>query len=129
MANGDDKITIKLKRPVADFSNRLGINGFYPLPDSAFDKQGKIKKEFGQKPVGNGPYTLTTWEPSSQILLDKSTTYRGPREAKNAGLEVKIYADLSAAYQDLLARMANCLILKRIWGTDGSARCKPGCRP
>lgn len=103
MANGDDKITIKLKRPVADFSNRLGINGFYPLPDSAFDKQGKIKKEFGQKPVGNGPYTLTTWEPSSQILLDKSTTYRGPREAKNAGLEVKIYADLSAAYQDLLA--------------------------
>ncbi len=103
MANGDYTITIKLKRPVADFSNRLGINGFYPLPDSAFDAQGKIKKEFGQKPVGNGPYTLTSWEPSSRIQLDKSTTYRGPRQALNAGLEVKIYADLSAAYQDLLA--------------------------
>ena len=103
MANGDYKITIKLKRPVADFSNRLGINGFYPLPDSAFDGQGKIKKEFGQKPVGNGPYTLVSWEPSSRILLDKSTTYRGVRQADNAGIEVKIYADLSAAYQDLLA--------------------------
>ena len=94
MANGDYKITIKLKRPVADFSNRLGINGFYPLPDSAFDGQGKIKKEFGQKPVGNGPYTLVSWEPSSRILLDKSTTYRGVRQAGNAGIEVKIYADL-----------------------------------
>ena len=103
MANGDYKITIKLKRPVADFSNRLGINGFYPLPDSAFDGQGKIKKEFGQKPVGNGPYTLVSWEPSSRILLDKSTTYRGVRQAGNAGIEVKIYANLSAAYQDLLA--------------------------
>ena len=103
MANGDYTITIKLKRPVADFSNRLGINGFYPLPDSAFDAKGNIKKEFGQKPVGNGPYTLVNWEPSSRIQLDKSTTYRGPRKAENVGLEVKIYADLSAAYQDLLA--------------------------
>ncbi len=103
MANGDYKITIKLKRPVADFSNRLGINGFYPLPDSAFDEQGKIKKDFGKQPVGNGPYTLVSWDHSTRMQLDKSTTYRGPREAENAGLEVKIYADLSAAYQDLLA--------------------------
>ena len=100
MANDDYKITIKLKRAVADFSNRLGINGFYPLPDSAFDDQGKIKKEFGQKPVGNGPYTLAKWESSSRILLDKSTSYRGPRQAVNDGLELKIYADISAAYQD-----------------------------
>lgn len=103
MANDDYKITIKLKRAVADFSNRLGINGFYPLPDSAFDDQGKIKKEFGQKPVGNGPYTLAKWESSSRILLDKSTSYRGPRQAVNDGLELKIYADISAAYQDLLS--------------------------
>ena len=50
-----------LTAPASDFSLRLGYSAFFPLPESAFADMDA----FGQAPVGNGPYTLKTWDHNS----------------------------------------------------------------
>lgn len=100
--DNDFQFTITLKRPISDFPTRLGVNCFYPLPDSAFEGD-KISDKIKEKPVGNGPYNLVSWDHNREIKLVKASTYRGPRQAQNDGLTVKMYAKTDAAYNDLLA--------------------------
>lgn len=98
----DTEFTVKLKQPTADFSQRLGYTAFSPLPASAFDDM----KAFGENPIGNGPYKLDgadAWNKKVGIKLAKNDAYDGPRESKNAGLEIKFYASLDSAYADLQA--------------------------
>lgn len=100
---GEWSFIVRLKRPIRDFPNRLGVNTFYPLPNSAFGTDGKVKKDFGQKPVGNGPYKIDKWVHNQEITLVKASTYRGARSAQNDGIVFKIYPKTDAAYNDLLS--------------------------
>ena len=95
----DLTFTIKLTAPASDFKLRLGYSAFYPLPESAYEDMAA----FGQKPIGNGPYTLTSWEHDSQIELAANPSYQGVRPAKNKGITFTIYTDYDSAYNDLLA--------------------------
>ncbi|MDO4243273.1 MAG: ABC transporter substrate-binding protein [Actinomyces sp.] len=100
LAKVDDlTFTIALKAPASDFALRLGYSAFYPLPESAYDDM----EAFGQAPVGNGPYTLSTWDHDSQIVLAKNPSYAGSRKAANEGVTFTLYTDYDAAYNDLLA--------------------------
>src|SRR5699024_8037481 len=56
----EDDLTfpIELVSPQADFPIRLGYTAFSPLPQAFFDDP----EAFGESPIGNGPYTLTSWE-------------------------------------------------------------------
>lgn len=100
---GEWTFIVHLKRPIRDFPNRLGVNTFYPLPNSAFGTDGKVKIEFAQNPVGNGPYKIKKWVHNQEIQLTKANTYRGPRRAQNDGVVFKIYSKTDAAYNDLLS--------------------------
>lgn len=85
-----------------DFPDRLGYSAFYPLPDVAFEDMAA----FGQSPIGNGLYKFETpdaWKHDVEIKLVKNDTYVGPREVKNDGLHIVMYASLDAAYTDVLA--------------------------
>ena len=95
----DLTFTIKLTAPASDFKLRLGYSAFYPLPESAYEDMAA----FGQKPIGNGHYTLTSWEHDSQIELAANPSYQGVRPAKNKGITFTIYTDYDSAYNDLLA--------------------------
>lgn len=95
----DLTFTITLSAPASDFLLRLGYSAFYPLPDSAFDDMDA----FGEKPIGNGPYTLDSWDHDSQAVLVKSASYNGVRPAQNEGITFSFYTDYDAAYNDLLA--------------------------
>ena len=95
----DLTFTIKLTAPASDFKLRLGYSAFYPLPESAYEDMAA----FGQNPIGNGPYTLTSWEHDSQIELAANPSYQGVRPAKNKGITFTIYTDYDSAYNDLLA--------------------------
>ena len=91
-----------------DFPDRLGYSAYYPLPDVAF----KDMEAFGQNPVGNGLYKFDgegAWKHDESISLVKNDTYVGPREVKNGGIEMKVYASLDAAYTDLLANNLDVL--------------------
>lgn len=100
----DTTFTVKLKAPQADFPVQLGYSAFYPLPASAFDKDGKVTEEFGQNPVGNGMYKLDgdkAWQHNVDISLVKNEDYAGKRKVENDGLKIVFYASQDAAYVDL----------------------------
>ncbi|WP_018023580.1 peptide ABC transporter substrate-binding protein [Corynebacterium ulceribovis] len=96
----DDKtFTIELNQPEADFPTRLGYSAFFPLKDEALDDLDG----FGEKPIGNGPYKLESWNHNQDALLVPNPEYKGDREAKNDGIKFVFYAQVDAAYNDLLA--------------------------
>lgn len=102
----DDKsFTITLKSSESDFPLRLGYSAYFPVPDSAYDSAGKITKEYGERPIGNGPYKLTKsgWERNKQIALEPNPDYEGVHKPKNGGLVFKFYAGggTDAAYTDV----------------------------
>ncbi|MCW2789094.1 MAG: transporter substrate-binding protein [Aeromicrobium sp.] len=100
----DDKtFTITLKASESDFPLRLGYSAYFPVPDSAYDAQGKITKEYGNAPIGNGPYKLTKsgWEKNKQISLEPNPDYEGIHKAKNGGLVFKFYTSVDSAYTDV----------------------------
>ena len=100
LAKVDDlTFTIKLTSPASDFVKRLGYSAYFPLPESAYADMAA----FGQKPIGNGPYTLTEWVHDSQAVLAKNPSYQGVRQAKNEGITFVFYTDYDSAYNDLLA--------------------------
>ncbi len=101
----DTTFTVTLKDPESDFPLRLGYSGYFPVPESAYGDDGKITKEYGERPIGNGPYKLTKsgWERNKQIALEPNPDYDGPHKAKNGGLVFKFYAGggTDAAYTDV----------------------------
>ncbi|MBE7325420.1 ABC transporter substrate-binding protein [Nocardioides sp. Y6] len=104
----DDKtFEITLKKPESDFPLRLGYSAYFPVPDVAFGDDGKITKEYGEKPIGNGPYMLTDsgWERNKQIAMEPNPDYEGNKKPQNGGLVFKFYAGggADAAYQDVVS--------------------------
>lgn len=102
----DEKtFTVTLKAPESDFPLRLGYSSYFPVPDAAFGEDGKYTDEYGERPIGNGPYQLTEsgWERNKQIALEPNPDYDGVREPKNDGLVFKFYAGggADAAYTDV----------------------------
>lgn len=94
---------VTLKAAQSDFPLQLGYSSFYPLPKSAFDAKGNVTKEFGQNPIGNGPYKVAAngWVHKQKIDLVKNDEYKGDRAPKNGGVTIKFYDSQDAAYADL----------------------------
>ena len=99
----ESTFTITLKEPESDFNLRLGYSAYMPVPEAAYGEDGKITTEYGDAPIGNGPYKLTTagWEKNKQISLEPNPDYEGVHKAENAGLVFKFYNSVDAAYTDV----------------------------
>lgn len=97
--DSETQFTVKLRQPESDFPLRLGYTAFSPLPESFFEDPDA----FGEKPVGNGPYVLSSWEHNVQAELAPNEKYEGPRKAKNGGVRFTFYQDQETAYNDLLS--------------------------
>ncbi|CAM5309968.1 MULTISPECIES: peptide ABC transporter substrate-binding protein [Streptomyces] len=95
----DTTFTIELDKPVPYFEYKLGYATWAPLPKVFFDDP----KAFGQKPVGNGPYSFEKWTHRKLIQVKANADYTGPNKAKNKGVQFKNYATVEAAYQDVLS--------------------------
>ncbi len=96
----DDKtFTVDLSAPDSVFPIKVGYLAFAPLPESFY----KDTKAFGEKPVGNGPYKLDSWDHNKQIVLSKNADYKGSQKIANNGVTFKIYTSLDSAYADVQA--------------------------
>ncbi|WP_241193470.1 ABC transporter substrate-binding protein, partial [Streptomyces sp. ADI96-15] len=95
----DTTFTIELSKPVPYFEYKLGYATWAPLPKVFFDDP----KAFGQKPVGNGPYSFEKWTHKKLFQVKANEDYTGPNKAKNKGVQFKNYATVEAAYQDVLS--------------------------
>lgn len=95
----DTTLKVRLKASNSAFLYKIGDIAFLPMPSEVI----KNPKEYGQKPIGNGPYKLKAYKSGEEIILEKDDSYKGPRKVKNAGIDFKVYQSLDAAYSDLLA--------------------------
>jgi oligopeptide transport system substrate-binding protein len=99
---GDLAFTVRLSAPFGEFRTMLGSVAFYPLPKAAFDDRGKLRPEFGQAPVGNGPFRMKgTWRRGAPIEVERYDAYPGNRP-KIRGAVFQIYDRPAEEYADLV---------------------------
>ncbi|MFI7009093.1 ABC transporter substrate-binding protein [Streptomyces sp. NPDC050145] len=96
---GDRTFTVKLNQKFSLWPDTLGYAAFSPLPKAFFDDH----EAWVKKPVGNGPYTVDSYQKGSQMSLRKWDKYPGPDGAQNGGVDLKVYTDNNTAYTDLTA--------------------------
>ncbi|MDT0265434.1 ABC transporter substrate-binding protein [Streptomyces sp. DSM 44915] len=95
----DHTFTVRLTEPFALWPETLGYAAYAPLPQAFFDDHDA----WLEKPIGNGPYEIDDYRRSQSMRLVKYADYSGPDEAKNDGVELRVYTDNNTAYTDLQA--------------------------
>lgn len=99
----DLTITVRLSSAFGGFRTMLGSPAFYPLPEAAFDSDGTLRADFGQAPVGNGPFRIKgTWHGTDPIEVERYDGYPGT-QPKVRGAIFKVYDQPSTSYADLIA--------------------------
>lgn len=117
-----DEYTLRLTLPAPSFPLLYGLTYSYmqPLSKAAVEKRGD---QYGQHPVGVGPYKFKEWLVGDRIVLERNPDFNwGPAFAKNRGpyyiqtYEVRFIPELSTivagletdeiSYTDLPAREA-----------------------
>ncbi|MEU8889768.1 ABC transporter substrate-binding protein [Streptomyces sp. NPDC048442] len=96
---GENTFTVKLTQKFSTWPETLGYAAFAPLPKVFFDDHDSFLKT----PVGNGPYTVKSYDKGSVMSLRKWADYPGTDKAKNEGVDLKVYSDYGTAYTDLTA--------------------------
>ncbi|WP_240669883.1 peptide ABC transporter substrate-binding protein [Actinoplanes solisilvae] len=100
-----DNLTFRvtLTEGFAGWASVMGYDAFYPLPKAAFSGEGELKKDFGEAPIGNGPFKIKgKWEHDEKIVVEQVADFKGT-VPKVAAITWKIYQDLGAQYADLVA--------------------------
>jgi oligopeptide transport system substrate-binding protein len=105
----DLTFTVTLSAPYTDFETMLGYNAFYPLPQAAFSSPGVIKAGFEDAIIGDGPFKMKgTWQHDAKIEVEKYDAFAGEKP-KVAGVEFRIYQQLTAAYADVISNNLDVL--------------------
>lgn len=99
----DLTFTVTLADAFSEWKAVMGYTAFLPLPAAAWSAPGVLKEDFQESPIGNGPFKMKgKWEHDSKIEVERWDGFQGTKP-KIAGVTFKIYAQLDAAYNDLLA--------------------------
>jgi oligopeptide transport system substrate-binding protein len=105
----DLTFTVKLSAPYIDFKTMLGYTAFYPLPNAAFSSPGVIKAGFEDAIIGDGPFKMKgTWQHDAKVEVEKYDAFPGEKP-KVAGVEFRIYQQLTAAYADVISNNLDVL--------------------
>ncbi len=71
-ALNDTTLLIYMKKPFAPFMSILTMRYFSVVPIEAIDKYGQ---DFGEHPVGTGPFRLRRWEHGNRLVLIRNEHY------------------------------------------------------
>ena len=99
----DTTLQVTLTSGFAGWESVMGYDCFYPMPKAAFSADGVLAKDYGEAPIGNGPFKMKgKWQHDSEIQVEKVADFKGT-VPKVDGITWKIYQDLGAQYADLVA--------------------------
>lgn len=101
----DLTFTVALDSPNPLFETIVGYSAFYPMPESFFEDQAA----FEANPIGNGPFQFVEHNVGSNITLEAYPDYAGETQPAVEQVEYRIYADLDAAYADVVANNLDVL--------------------
>ncbi|MEX2103905.1 MAG: ABC transporter substrate-binding protein, partial [Bacilli bacterium] len=71
-ATGENQITINLSQPYAPLLSSLALFSASILPEKAVTEKGE---EFGNHPIGSGPFMFDEWKRGQSIVLKKNVDY------------------------------------------------------
>lgn len=66
-------VELRLKQPQSTFVNRLVTLGIVPA--------ATYNENYGQNPIGSGPYKLVQWDKGQQLIVEANPLYYGPEPA------------------------------------------------
>jgi oligopeptide transport system substrate-binding protein len=96
----DYTLEIELVEPFGQLPIVLTYNGFYPMPEEAFDDMDA----FQQAPIGNGRYQMDgEWVHDAEINMDRYEDWPGEDPGTPDRIEWRIYNDIETAYLDVQA--------------------------
>jgi oligopeptide transport system substrate-binding protein len=94
---------VTLDAPFIGFETVIGYDSFFPLPKAAFNADGSLNKDFNEQPIGNGPFKMKgKWQHDQKIEVTKVPDFKGTVPKVDA-ITWKVYQDLGAQYNDLIA--------------------------
>jgi oligopeptide transport system substrate-binding protein len=96
----DTTFQVTLNAPFSIFPVKLGYSAFMPLPDVFFTS---TPDAFGKHPIGNGPVKFVSWVDNQDIKLTRFDDYTLSDKVKVKDVDVKLYDQDSAAYDDLVS--------------------------
>jgi oligopeptide transport system substrate-binding protein len=97
--DSDLQFTVTLTTPQSFFPVEVGYTAFYPLPEAFYADP----EAFGKKPIGNGPFQITSGDGDSGFTLEKWAGYKGTDIPKITKATFKTYTSDAAGYADLIA--------------------------
>ncbi len=79
-ANNPYELEVQLKNPTPFFLQMLSHHSFYPVQQDTVEKHGAMddalsKWTLPENFVGNGPFTLKSWEVNKEIVVEKNPHY------------------------------------------------------
>jgi len=75
---GDSAVVLRLELPYAPFLVQLSMVGASICPREAIERGGE--SDYGQGPVGSGPFRFVEWQHDNRIVLERFDSYTaGPR--------------------------------------------------
>jgi len=120
----DTTFTIKTTNKVSNLLTRLGYSAFVPQPEAFFADP----EAFGKKPIGAGPFKVDSVS-STETVLSKFADYKGVAPAKVDKVTFRVYQDIGAAYNDVVADNLDVVdqippdqLIGDAWKTDLDAR-------
>ncbi|OQY29239.1 MAG: hypothetical protein B6244_04410 [Candidatus Cloacimonetes bacterium 4572_55] len=69
-------IELKIQEPFAPFLSLLALPQTYIISKDAVERWGE---DYGQNPVGTGPFTLKKWQPDYYLLFERNPLYFGEK--------------------------------------------------
>jgi ABC-type oligopeptide transport system substrate-binding subunit len=96
---GDLEFKVRLNQKFSLFPDTLGYSAYYPLPKAFFTDHAA----WLAKPIGDGPYEISSYNKGTAMELVKWDGYKGPDAAVNKGVSLRVYTDNNTAYTDLQA--------------------------
>jgi len=102
-ATDDYTLEINIKQPFYAATAMLAYSSFSLVPEGivgdieGYDGQMDYQEFATANPVGAGPYTLDTWEQSTEVRIASRDDYHG-ETPKNAGKHYAIFQETNPAY-------------------------------
>jgi oligopeptide transport system substrate-binding protein len=103
-ASDDTTFMIYLKKPFAPFMSILTMKYFSVVPIEAIDKYGQ---DFGNHPVGTGPFQMKRWEHGNRLVLIRNGHYFEKDAQGNAlpyleGVAVSFIKDAETSFLEFM---------------------------
>ncbi len=103
----DQTLVIRLERPFGPFLSLLAMTTAYIVPREEVERLGP---DFGMRPVGSGPYTVSDWKHGQHLILAARGDYFEGRPKLNGIFYRVIPEDLTAVLEFETGRLDVLLI-------------------